>query len=767
MFEGYVTPLLKRLLNRYLHDVDVDQIPLLGGDIVITNVSLRVDVIQSLIPIPLPFEISSGVVKTLTVRIPWTGLQSSSIQVELNQVEVTLQPWETRRRRSSFGSTTSLPSTMSWPDDCTHRPSDASFSSAASASNVAHEEGSDASGNGGESWTMSLLSSLLHNISIDIKNAVLRFETPTCVLSLTFKQLLFTRTNESWQAAYSEPSGASKCCRSLVTATDVAVCVDPIINKRRHFEEPVISRVKVVVRMTQFGSPLLRGTDVDIDTFHIILSTLSMSLTTEQCSSLIDITAKLATSSASEGPSRANSVVAPPRIHSSDPGISLSPSPEKQRDKRLQQPSASGKKSGWLQSAWMLLQEEDATSELNYQGQPVPLVKAPAGSCLRISISKLSLRLRGPVGAGLSPGAIASTVFESSTLEFEQTTMLGVHSVKVNQVPAHASNILSSSHIGDSTCQSQILLSIGSAMIFGTTGCAVFDCIGTATSVVSPILHPSDLDTACGVFGPVYSALGGIRPSRERTARASSCSAIVFGRRSIWQIHDDGAGNASDILSPCSPAAAGEVLLHCSGMNISLQPQTVMFLQHFFSLVDFRPRDEDFTEIWQPAACPQAMAMQKETHTDWICSMVEATFTSLTNQLFWLDIGPCSVMLPFVPTPQNTSGFSLVAAMDRMHFVSSCFHSGSSESDHRDVLADFFASTRAPMSLSINSGSFRFSHVLLYTNFVPLSHSASVCASSTTPPPRCCGCCFRLAFRASLCTKSTAALCPPACPACR
>jgi hypothetical protein len=713
MFEGYVTPLLKRLLNRYLHDVDVDQIPLLGGDIVITNVSLRVDVIQSLIPITLPFEISSGVVKTLTVRIPWTGLQSSSIQVELNQVEVTLQPWETRRRRSSFGSTTSLPSTMSWPDDGSHRPSDSSFNSVASTSNVANEEGSEASGNGGESWTMSLLSSLLHNISVDIKNAVLRFETPTCVLSLTFKQLLFTRTNDSWQAAYSEPSGASKCCRSLITATDVAVCVDPIINKRRQFEEPVISRVKVVVRMTQFGSPLLHGSDVDIDSFHIIVSTLSMSLTTEQCSSIIDIATKLAASSASESLSRGNSVVSPPRIFSSEPSISHSPLHEKQRDKRLQQPSTS-KKSGWLHSAWMLLQEEDATSEYNYQGESVPLVKAPAGSCLRISISKLSLRLRGPVGAGLSPGLIASTVFESSALEFEQTTLLEVHSSKSNQVPVDASYVSKRIHIIETTCQSQILLSIGSAMIFGTTGCAVFDCIGTATSAQSPNLHASDLDTACGVFGPIYSALGGIRPSRERTARASSRSAIVFGRRTIWQIHKDGAGEVSDIPSPCSPAAAGEVLLHCSGMNISLQPQTVMFLRHFFSLVELRPRDEDFTESWQPAASPQAMPMQKEIHTDWICSMVDATFTSLTNQLFWLDIGPCSITLPFVPTPQNTSGFSLVAAIDRMHFVSSCSHSDLIESDHRDVLAEFFASARAPMSLSINAGSFRFYHPPLY-----------------------------------------------------
>lgn len=715
MFEGYVTPLLKRLLNRYLHDVDVDQIPLLGGDIVITNVSLRVDVIQSLIPVQLPFEISSGVVKTLTVRIPWTRLQSASIQVELNQVEITLQPWESRRRRSSFGSATSLPSTMSWPDEGSRRPSDASFHSVASSSNV--EAGSEAGGGGGESWTMSLLSSLLHNISVDIKNAVLRFETPTCVLSITFKQLLFNRTDESWQPAYSEPIGPSKCTRSLISATDVAVCVDPIIGKRRQFEEPVISRVKVAIRMTQFAMPLLRGGDIDIDTVHVILNTVSMSFSPEQCSAIIDIATKLVPANmASESPARVNSGTAPPTTnYASELSVSSSPSPL--NEKRLQQPSS--KKSGWLQSAWMLLQEEDATGEFNDKGQPVPLVKAPPGSCLRVSVAKLSIRLRGPVGAGPNPAAIASTVFESSTLEFERTTILDLSSVEDNKGPTPTLNFGDCAHISNRTCQSQMLLSIGSIMIFGTSGCAVFDCVGTAACAVSPTLHASETDSAIGAFGPMYSTLGGIRPSRERTARASSCSAIVFGHRVIWQMQNDCVVEASDISSSRYPAVAAELLLRCSGMNVSLQPQTVMFLQTFCSLVDFYPPEEDPAEAWQSSTpAPKSLTMQKPHHNDWICSMLESLFASVNNQLFWLDIGPCSIVLPFVPTLQHPNGSSLVLAMDRLHFASS-YAPDLIQNDHRDVLAEFFSSNRVPMSLSIQAGDFRFAS-LQYCNRLTL-----------------------------------------------
>jgi hypothetical protein len=708
MFEGYVTPLLKRLLNRYLHDVDVDQIPLLGGDIVITNVSLRVDVIQSLIPIQLPFEISSGVVKTLTVRIPWTGLQSSSIQVELNQVEITLHPWETRRRRSSFGSTTSLPSTMSWPEEGSHRPSDASSYSAASAANVAGEvqEGSEAGASGKESWTMSLLSSLLHNISVDIKNAVLRFETPTCVLSLTFKQLLFHRTDASWQAAYSEPSGASKCTRSIINATDVAICVDPIIGKRRHFEEPVISRMKVVVRMTQFGTPLLRGGDVDIDTFHIILNTVSICLTPEQCSAIIHIATKLAPSnSSSESPARANCAIAAPSNYSLEPSASHSPSP--QLEKRPQQPVAS-KKGGWLQSAWLLLQEEDATAELNDQGQPVPLVKAPPGSCLRVSVSKLSIRLRGPVGAGPSPAAIASTVFESSALEFERVTMLDMSAVTAGNRPDEARNVASCAYISKNTCQSQLLLSIGSIMIFGTSGCAVFDCAGSAASAVTPPMHASEPDSGVGSFGSIYSALGGIRPSRERTALASACSSLVFGHRVIWEKQSEGAGEAAGASLSCHAADAAELLLRCCSMNVSLQPQTAMFLQTFCSLVEFHPADEDGNESGLSGTYVlKVSAAPKQQHADWICTLLESSFASVKNQLFWLDIGTCSIVLPFAPTPQHASGSSLVAATDRVHFASS-YSPHLIENDHRDVLAEFFSSSREPMSLSIHAGSFRF-----------------------------------------------------------
>jgi hypothetical protein len=748
MFEGYVAPLLKRLLNRYLHDVDVDQIPLLGGDIVITNVSLRVDVIQSLIPIQLPFEISSGVVKTLTVRIPWTGLQSSSIQVELNQVEITLQPWENRRRRSSFGSTTSLPSTMSWPEEGSRRPSDASAHTAAAAPSAASEEGSETGGGGGESWTMSLLSSLLHNISVDVKNAVFRFETPNCVLSLTFKQLLFNRTDESWQAAYSEPTGSSKCARSVITATDVAICVDPIIGKRRQFEEPVISRVKVVVRMTQFGMPLLRGGDVDVDTFHVMLSTISMSLSPEQCSAIIDIATKLALANVvSESAARPSSAAAAPNSRPIEPTAFHSPATH--HDKRLQQPSAS-KRSGWLQSAWMLLQEEDLSAEFNDQGQPVPIIRAPPGTCLRVSVSKLSVRLRGPVGAGPSPAAIASTVFESSALEFERITMLDLPALQVSNGPTAASNVATCAHIGSKTCQSQTLLCIGSIMIFGTTGCAVFDCVGAASSAAPPSLHATDVDSTAGAFGPVYSALGGLRPSRERTACASARSSIVFGHRIIWPKQNDVAEGAVDALSSRAAAVAGELLLRCSSINVSLQPQTVMFLQTFFSLVELHPADDDAEESWQSsAAAPKASATQKQPQSDWICNVLESSFSSVTDQLFWLDVGPCSIVLPFVPTPQHPNGCSLVSVMDRLHFASS-YSPDLIENDHRDVLAEFFSSRRVPMSLSIHAGSFRCAGLPRCNRLHASSraHTAAAFASSTTPPRKYSSCCYHSACSA-------------------
>jgi hypothetical protein len=357
----------------------------------------------------------------------------------------------------------------------------------------------------------------------------------------------------------------------------------------------------------------------------------------------------------------------------------------------------------------MLLQEEDASGEFNDQGQPVALVKAPTGSCLRISVSKVSVRLRGPVGVGPSPGAIASTVFESSVLEFEKVTLLDVPTCDASNMPS-SSKWLNSSHTCKTAGQSQILLCIGSIMIFGTTGCAMFDCVGTAACSLPTPAHASETDAAHGAFGPIYSESSGIRPSRERTARASARSAIIFGRRVIWQMqNNEGTGQAVDLWSGRHTANVGELLLRCSGMNISLQPQTVMFLQNFFSLVEFHLPEDDASEGLNPHfAAPKVFPVHKEIQTDQICNLLDSLFASLTNELFWLDIGPFTIMLPFVPTPQNSIGCSLVFSLDRLHFAST-YSPDLIENDHRDVLAEFFVSNRVPMSLSINAGSFRWS----------------------------------------------------------
>jgi hypothetical protein len=438
---------------------------------------------------------------------------------------------------------------------------------------------------------------------------------------------------------------------------------------------------------------------------------------------------------------------------------SHSPHPDKQHDKPHHQPTTS-KKNGWLQSAWMLLQEEDTAGEFNDQGQPVALVKAPAGSCLRISVSKVSVRLRGPVGVGPSPSAIASTVFESSSLEFERATLFDVPTCIACSAPSEASKSLKGSRASTTTDQSQVLLCIGSIMIFGTTGCAVFDCVGTAACAVPPPVHAIETDATAGAFGPIYLESSGIRPSRERTVRASAHSAIVFGHRVISQMQNDEAAEESmKLLSGRHSAYVEELLLRCSGMNVSLQPQTVMFLQTFFSLVEFHLPEEDGSEGLQPhLSAPKASSMLKEPQTDQICNLMESFFGSLTNQLFWLDIGPCSVMLPFVPTPQHPTGCSLVFAMDRLHFAST-YSPDLIENDHRDVLAEFFVSNRVPMSLSINAGTFRWNLLHLYMSYHSLTFP--VCVLNTTPPLTRSSFCCHSAHSASSCTKPVAAPFPP------
>ena len=79
------------------------QLSIWGGDVVLTNLKLRLDVIENLLK--LPFTIQSGHIHELRIHIPWLALGSESVQVTISTIEISLklQNKEERANKETSG----------------------------------------------------------------------------------------------------------------------------------------------------------------------------------------------------------------------------------------------------------------------------------------------------------------------------------------------------------------------------------------------------------------------------------------------------------------------------------------------------------------------------------------------------------------------------------------------------------------------------------------------------------------------------------------
>ncbi|CAH8551735.1 unnamed protein product [Schistosoma haematobium] len=86
--ETYIGKLLMSYLNKYvkLHD-DQFSMSIWDGDLILTQLDLRLDFLEDIIPFPVNFR--SGCVHELRIHVPWTKLNSECIVITLNTVECT------------------------------------------------------------------------------------------------------------------------------------------------------------------------------------------------------------------------------------------------------------------------------------------------------------------------------------------------------------------------------------------------------------------------------------------------------------------------------------------------------------------------------------------------------------------------------------------------------------------------------------------------------------------------------------------------------
>jgi len=88
MLERYITPLLTSYLDKYVKNIQPTdlQLSFWGGDAVLRNLELRLDVLEKEFGYPLALQ--SGHIKELRIHVPWTTLGSEPVEISISDVEI-------------------------------------------------------------------------------------------------------------------------------------------------------------------------------------------------------------------------------------------------------------------------------------------------------------------------------------------------------------------------------------------------------------------------------------------------------------------------------------------------------------------------------------------------------------------------------------------------------------------------------------------------------------------------------------------------------
>ncbi|XP_062321167.1 intermembrane lipid transfer protein VPS13B [Osmerus eperlanus] len=91
MLESYVTPLLMSYVNKYIKNLKPSdlQLSLWGGDVVLSKLDLKLDVLEQ--ELKLPFTFLSGHIHELRIHVPWTKLGSEAVVITINTMECILK----------------------------------------------------------------------------------------------------------------------------------------------------------------------------------------------------------------------------------------------------------------------------------------------------------------------------------------------------------------------------------------------------------------------------------------------------------------------------------------------------------------------------------------------------------------------------------------------------------------------------------------------------------------------------------------------------
>lgn len=269
MLEGLVASLLNRFLGMYIRNFDPKQlnVGIWSGDVKLRDLELRREALDQL---KLPINVVEGHLGQLTVKIPWSNLRGQPVQVYIEDVFVLAAPkedaeWdeEEEERRKQAVKIEKLDSAEMLKDR--------------NAEGMSQEEQQKS-----QSFTDSLVTKIVDNLQITVKNIHVRYEDSISApghpfaLGLTLQEFSAISTDGKWKPTYIQDSVGTTHKLATLGALAVYWNTDSeLLGTGREAEVPGAVTVPHDEMLGKFREMIVRGEDPTTANHQFILKPVS------------------------------------------------------------------------------------------------------------------------------------------------------------------------------------------------------------------------------------------------------------------------------------------------------------------------------------------------------------------------------------------------------------------------------------------------------------------------------------------------------------
>ncbi|KAM9198438.1 intermembrane lipid transfer protein VPS13B [Dugong dugon] len=270
MLESYVTPILMSYVNRYIKNLKPSdlQLSLWGGDVVLSKLELKLDVLEQ--ELKLPFTFLSGHIHELRIHVPWTKLGSEPVVITINTMECILKLKDgIQDDHESCGS------------NSTNRTTTENTKSSVKPRRIQQTAPTDPDLPPG--YVQSLIRRVVNNVNIVINNLILKYVEDDIVLSVNITSAECYTVGELWDRAFMDISATDLVLRKVINFSDCTVCLDKrnASGKIEFYQDPLLYKCSFRTRL-HFTYDNLNYKMPSVIKIHTLVESLKLSITDQQ-----------------------------------------------------------------------------------------------------------------------------------------------------------------------------------------------------------------------------------------------------------------------------------------------------------------------------------------------------------------------------------------------------------------------------------------------------------------------------------------------------